>query len=94
MSLWAVRALAAKGPLPGRAELLLLVYGVETALTTLTCMYDAALWDPAVVTAAQKRVLIGGLYGGYFALGEFAPVVLTSYATTTIATTAIWSLFD
>ncbi|KAI0876466.1 transmembrane protein 6/97 [Hypoxylon argillaceum] len=68
VSLWAVRALAAKGPLPGRAELLLLVYGVETALTTLTCMYDAALWDPAVVTAAQKRVLIGGLYGGYFAL--------------------------
>ncbi|KAI1123825.1 transmembrane protein 6/97 [Nemania abortiva] len=68
ISLWAVRALWAGGPLTGSSELLLLVYGVETALTTLTCMYDAALWDPAVVTAAQKTVLIGGLYGGYFAL--------------------------
>ncbi|KAJ8125447.1 hypothetical protein O1611_g8192 [Lasiodiplodia mahajangana] len=67
ISLWAVRALWAS-PLNGKSELLLLVYGVETALTTLTCMYDAALWDPAVVTAAQKTVLIGGLYGGYFAL--------------------------
>ncbi|KAI0100925.1 transmembrane protein 6/97 [Nemania sp. FL0031] len=67
VSLWAVRALWA-GPLTGGAEVLLLVYGVETALTTLTCMYDAALWDPAVVTTEQKTVLIGGLYGGYFAL--------------------------
>jgi hypothetical protein len=82
VSVWAVRALypsnARSGSgsgsgsgLSGSAELLLLVYGLETALTTLTCMYEAALWDPAVVTLAQKKVLIGGLYGGYFALGEF-----------------------
>ncbi|KAI3316675.1 transmembrane protein 6/97 [Xylariaceae sp. AK1471] len=75
VSIWAVRALypstsksKSGSGLSGGAELLLLVYGLETALTTLTCMYDAALWDPAVVTLAQKRVLIGGLYGGYFAL--------------------------
>ncbi|KAI0459485.1 transmembrane protein 6/97 [Xylaria acuta] len=70
VSLWAVRAFGAGAGsrLSGSAELLLLVYGVETALTTLTCMYDIFLWDPAVVTAAQKSVLLGGLYGGYLAL--------------------------
>ncbi|KAI1764490.1 transmembrane protein 6/97 [Hypoxylon sp. FL1150] len=67
VSLWAVRALL-RGGLSGGAELLLLVYGVETALTTATCMYEAFLWDPAVVTAEQKVVLLGGLYGGYLAV--------------------------
>lgn len=70
MSLWAVRALFSGG-LNGNAELLLLVYGIETALTTATCMYEAFLWDPAVVTAEQKVVLLGGLYGGYLAIGKF-----------------------
>jgi len=71
VSVWAVRTLwtRSKAGLTGSAELLFLVYGVETALTTVTCMYEAALWDPAVVTLDQKVVLIGGLYGGYFALG-------------------------
>ncbi|GAP84731.1 putative integral membrane protein [Rosellinia necatrix] len=76
VSLWAVRALwssSSSSPLSGASELLLLVYGLETALTTFTCMYDAALWDPAVVSFEQKVVLVGGLYGGYFALA----VVLT-----------------
>ncbi|KAI1820001.1 transmembrane protein 6/97 [Xylaria intraflava] len=81
VSLWAVRVFL-RGPrrsssrarLSGSAELLLLVYGIETALTTLTCMYDAAHWDPAVVTLEQKKVLIGGLYGGYFALAVLLTV--------------------
>lgn len=47
------------------------MYGVETALTTFTCMYDAMLWDPELVSFEQKTVLVGGLYGGYFALGKF-----------------------
>lgn len=55
----------------GAAELLLLVYGIQTALTTATCMYEAWLWDPAVVSAEQKLVLLGGLYGGYLAVGKF-----------------------
>ncbi|KAI1373992.1 transmembrane protein 6/97 [Hypoxylon crocopeplum] len=67
VSLWAVRTLF-RGGLSGSAELLLLVYGVQTALTTATCMYEAFLWDPAVVTAQQKVVLLGGLYGGYLAV--------------------------
>ncbi|KAI1170966.1 transmembrane protein 6/97 [Nemania sp. FL0916] len=69
VSLWAVRALwGSAGKLGGGVELALLVYGFETALTTATCMYEAALWDPEVVTLDQKMVLVGGLYGGYFAL--------------------------
>ncbi|KAI1134445.1 transmembrane protein 6/97 [Hypoxylon sp. FL0543] len=81
VSLWAVRVLlgSSRGGsgvegsgLKGRAELLLLVYGVETALTTATCMYEAFLWDPAVVSAQQKMVLLGGLYGGYLAVGEYS----------------------
>ncbi|KAI0185762.1 transmembrane protein 6/97 [Xylaria flabelliformis] len=68
VSLWAVGALRRGGGLSGSAELLLLVYGVETALTTFTCIYDILLWDPAIVTAAQKTTLAGGLYGGYLAL--------------------------
>ncbi|KAI1382705.1 transmembrane protein 6/97 [Hypoxylon trugodes] len=74
VSLWAVRALlgggrgAKQSGLSGSAELLLLVYGIETALTTGTCMYEAFLWDPLVVTAQQKVVLLGGLYGGYLAV--------------------------
>ncbi|TRX96982.1 hypothetical protein FHL15_002288 [Xylaria flabelliformis] len=66
VSLWAVGAL--RSGLSGSAELLLLVYGVETTLTTFTCIYDILLWDPAIVTAAQKTALAGGLYGGYLAL--------------------------
>ncbi|KAI0198032.1 transmembrane protein 6/97 [Astrocystis sublimbata] len=81
VSVWAVSALTRKnekggregGRLSGSAELLLLVYGFETALTTATCMYDIYLWDPAVVTAAQKTTLLAGLYGGYLALA----VILT-----------------
>ncbi|KAI1326113.1 transmembrane protein 6/97 [Xylariaceae sp. FL0255] len=67
VSLWAVGVLS-KGKVKGSAEILFLVYGLETALTTATCMYDAVLWDPAVVTFDQKLVLVGGLYGGYFAV--------------------------
>ncbi|OTA95357.1 hypothetical protein M434DRAFT_215600 [Hypoxylon sp. CO27-5] len=83
VSLWAVRVLSGRSRsgggvkesrLNGQAELLLLVYGVETALTTATCMYEAFLWDPAVVTAQQKMVLLGGLYGGYLAIAMLLTV--------------------
>ncbi|KAI0165590.1 transmembrane protein 6/97 [Xylariaceae sp. FL1272] len=76
VSLWAVRTLWSRGPkgLSGSAEILFLVYGVETALTTATCMYDAALWDPAVVTVSQKITIVAGLYGSYFALAMLLTV--------------------
>ncbi|KAI1299038.1 transmembrane protein 6/97 [Xylaria venustula] len=70
VSLWAVQALwSGKVKRSGGAELLLLVYGFQTALTTITCMYEAALWDSEVVSFEQKVTVVGGLYGGYFALG-------------------------
>ncbi|KAI1358145.1 transmembrane protein 6/97 [Xylaria arbuscula] len=72
VSLWAVSALW-DGKLHskrsgGAGELLLLVYGLQTAITTFTCMYEAAMWDPEVVSFEQKETLVGGLYGSYFAL--------------------------
>ena len=88
VSVWAVGRLAGggggrsrgkgqgQGRLRGGDELLLLVYGLETALTTATCMYEAYLWDPALVSARQKVVLLCGLYGGSLALGEFIYTLL------------------
>ncbi|KAH9908318.1 transmembrane protein 6/97 [Xylariomycetidae sp. FL2044] len=85
VSVWAVRRLWTAGTktktkgdglgkgLGGDAELLLLVYGVETALTTATCMYELWSWDPAALSLQEKTVLVGGLYGGYLAIA----VVLT-----------------
>ncbi|KAI0597432.1 transmembrane protein 6/97 [Biscogniauxia sp. FL1348] len=76
VSAWAVlRGLSAPGgTTSGAAEMLLLVYGVETALTTATCMWEAYLWDPAVVTAGQKAMLLGPLYGSYLALAVLLTV--------------------
>ncbi|KAI4602456.1 hypothetical protein KJ359_009700 [Pestalotiopsis sp. 9143b] len=70
VSAWAVRRLWPSGAagLDGRAELLLLVYGVETVLTTATCMWEAWLWDEKLISLGEKAVLLGGLYGSYFAL--------------------------
>ena len=77
VSFWAVAALWPRPRSPqlgGAALVALLAYGLETALTTLTCMWEAAGWDDALVAPAEKRVLIGGLYGGYFAVGQSFPV--------------------
>ncbi|KAK7956466.1 uncharacterized protein PG986_005688 [Apiospora aurea] len=71
VSVWAVRALSsASGTrgLKGKDELLLFLYGVETALTTATCMWEAYGWSEELVTGAEKVTLIGGLYGSYFAV--------------------------
>lgn len=76
-SVWAIGVLWPRRrlpPLSGAALVALLVYGLETALTTLTCMWEAAGWDDALVAPAEKRVLIGGLYGGYFAVAAVMTV--------------------
>ncbi|KAI1874932.1 uncharacterized protein JN550_002361 [Neoarthrinium moseri] len=77
VSAWAVGALwpsSTKASLSGRAELLLLVYGLETVITTATCMWEAWLWDEALITLKEKAVLLGGLYGAYFALAAVLSV--------------------
>ncbi|KAK8042389.1 hypothetical protein PG994_012872 [Apiospora phragmitis] len=69
VSVWAVNVLSAnKTRLRGRDELLFFLYGVETALTTATCMWEAYGWSEELVTGAEKVTLIGGLYGSYFAV--------------------------
>ncbi|KAK8080275.1 hypothetical protein PG997_008093 [Apiospora hydei] len=60
VSVWAVGVLAKKASLRGRDELLLFLYGVETALTTATCMWEAYGWSEELVTGAEKVTLIGG----------------------------------
>jgi hypothetical protein len=73
VSVWAVRKLWSAGAtgLDGKAELLLLVYGLETVISTGTCMWEAWLWDEKLASLGEKAVLLGGLYGAYLALGEY-----------------------
>lgn len=68
VSVWAVGALLRRTGLGGKAELLLLVYGLETVLTTGTCMWEAWLWDEKLINLSEKMVLLGGLYGAYLAI--------------------------
>lgn len=76
VSVWAVRFLSGatgrkgKGGTTGPAELVLLVYGLETVLSTAACMYEAYCWDVALVTREQRVMLLGALYGSYLAIGE------------------------
>ncbi|KAI0132899.1 transmembrane protein 6/97 [Xylariales sp. AK1849] len=74
VSIWAVKEFWKKGGLSGKGELLILVYGVETAVTTATCMWEAWLWDEKLITLAEKGVLLGGLYGGYLGVAVLLSV--------------------
>ncbi|OHE96873.1 hypothetical protein CORC01_07840 [Colletotrichum orchidophilum] len=63
MAAWMVyRFSRSTGTTPG-FELAVLVFSVECALTTLTCIYDVFHWDPAVYSQAQKNVFVFNLYG-------------------------------
>ncbi|CCF32134.1 hypothetical protein CH063_04578 [Colletotrichum higginsianum] len=63
MAVWMVYRFSGRtGTTPG-FELAVLVFAVECALTTLTCIYDTLHWDPAVYSQAQKNVFIFNLYG-------------------------------
>ncbi|ESA43107.1 hypothetical protein GE21DRAFT_6774 [Neurospora crassa] len=50
----------------GRDELLFLVYALETALTTLVCIYDVGYWDPAVYSEEAKRTMVLQFFGPWF----------------------------
>ncbi|KAK1594162.1 transmembrane protein 6/97 [Colletotrichum navitas] len=63
MAVWMVYGFSRRtGTTPG-FELAVLVFAVQCALTTLTCIYDTLYWDPAVYSQAQKNVFIFNLYG-------------------------------
>ena len=66
--LWTLRGfLGSKGTTPG-VELMSIVYGVQCALTTLTCIYDCWGW-PGYSWEVQ-RVLIFQLYMPWFLIRE------------------------
>jgi hypothetical protein len=73
-TLWAIPALIHNDP---RLPLGLLVFSLETVFTTLTCIAEMLSWEGLTVTQKGLQGL-GGMYGGYLALGVFMAV--DSYA--------------
>ncbi|KAF1913130.1 transmembrane protein 6/97 [Ampelomyces quisqualis] len=74
LSLWAVPALLRND---ARIPLALLVFGLETSVSTLVCL--AEMWSWEELSGAQRGVGgLGGMYGGYLALGVF--MTLDCYA--------------
>ncbi|KAJ4987863.1 hypothetical protein SVAN01_06593 [Stagonosporopsis vannaccii] len=67
LTLWAIPALVRDDP---RIPLALLVFGMETSITTLVCL--AEMWSWEELTSEQSGLSgLGGMYGGYLALGIF-----------------------
>ena len=74
VTIWAIPALLRNDP---RVPLALLVFGMETSLTTLVCLAEMLSWDE--LTSAQRGVQgLGGMYGGYLAAGKLPIGVLSS----------------
>ncbi|CAO2652869.1 Nn.00g022800.m01.CDS01 [Neocucurbitaria sp. VM-36] len=74
LTLWAIPALLRNDP---RIPLALLVFGLETSLTTLVCLAEMLSWGE--LSAAQRGLQgLGGMYGGYLATGIF--MTLDCYA--------------
>lgn len=66
LTLWAIPALLRNDP---RVPLALLVFGLETSLTTLVCLAEMLSWEE--LSAAQRGLGgLGGMYGGYLATGK------------------------
>ncbi|KAK1507463.1 cytochrome P450 ClCP1 [Colletotrichum tamarilloi] len=63
MAAWMVYRFSRNTGTTAGFELAVLVFCVECALTTLTCIYDVFHWDPAVYSQAQKNVFVFNLYG-------------------------------
>ncbi|CAI6337459.1 unnamed protein product [Periconia digitata] len=69
-TLWAIPALVRNDP---RIPLALLVFGLETSLTTFVCLADMLSW--AELSSKQRGFEgLGGMYGGYAALAVFMVV--------------------
>ncbi|KAF1960667.1 integral membrane protein-like protein [Byssothecium circinans] len=74
LTLWAIPALLRNDP---RIPLALLVFGLETSITTLVCMAEMLSWEE--LSREQRGVQgMGGMYGGYLAVGVF--MVVDCYA--------------
>ena len=74
--MWIFRKfLGNKGTTPG-LELMCIVYGMECALTTLTCVYDCWGWEG--YDWEVQRVLIFQLYMPWFLIREYFPLLIKS----------------
>lgn len=72
VTLWVIPALIRNDP---RTPLVLLVFGLETSLTTLVCLVEMWSWEE--LTSAQRGAQgLGGMYGGYLATGRYSFFVL------------------
>jgi hypothetical protein len=72
LTLWAIPALLRADP---RIPLALLVFGLETSLSTAVCMAEMLSWEE--LTSEQRGLGgLGGMYGGYLAVGKSLAVRL------------------
>jgi len=69
LSMWAIGALWRDDP---KVPIHLLVYAVQTAVTTATCIAEVLSWES--LTAGEKGQLGGLLYGSYAAVAVFMGV--------------------
>lgn len=73
-ALWIIYSLAFRKPGPHpQTPLVLLVYGLQTVLTTATCIADLQGWDENVVSWGEKMNLLT-LYGPYAAVSAYMSV--------------------
>ncbi|KAF2125092.1 integral membrane protein-like protein [Dothidotthia symphoricarpi CBS 119687] len=74
LTLWAIPALLRNDP---RVPLALLVFGLETSVSTLVCLAEMLSWGE--LSAGQRGVGgLGGMYGAYLGVGVF--MTLDCYA--------------
>ncbi|ORX94649.1 transmembrane protein 6/97 [Clohesyomyces aquaticus] len=78
LTLWAIPALLRNDP---RLPLQLLVFGLQTTFTTMTCLAEMYSWEDTDGGSGVKWVKVdkgvgglGGMYGGYLCLGVFMAV--------------------
>ncbi|CBX90889.1 hypothetical protein IAQ61_002359, partial [Plenodomus lingam] len=65
LTLWAIPALLRNSP---HIPLALLVFGLETSITTLVCMADMLSWEE--LSSMQRGLQgLGAMYGGYLIFG-------------------------
>lgn len=69
-----------RGTTTGGHELLLLVYAVETALSTMLCMNHAAYLDPKDFTPEQRDVFFYQLMGPWVAFRKWTPLSTSGLA--------------
>lgn len=64
----------------GLDELVFLVYGFETAFTTLVCFHDVFYWDDTLYSAELKNTFKYNFFGPWIVMRE-SPTYLPAYLT-------------